>query len=143
MDRLEDCISFVVGKAAQQVSRRARELLAPYEVTPIQYAVLKAIRDVEGVSGVELGARIVLDSASITGVVDRLVARKLIERRPDPNDRRVQRLHLTDIALDLLPALDLAMDQLNEEVGTIIEDVPKVIRGLRRLGAPTYWRSDV
>jgi hypothetical protein len=36
MDQIEDCISFIVGKAAQQVGRRAREKLEAHGVTPTQ-----------------------------------------------------------------------------------------------------------
>ena len=54
MDRIEDCISFIVGKTAQQVTRRARELLAPFGVTPVQYAVLKVVCDAEALSGVDI-----------------------------------------------------------------------------------------
>ena len=33
VERIEDCASFLLGKAAQAASRRARELLAPHGVT--------------------------------------------------------------------------------------------------------------
>ena len=35
------------------------------------------------------------DASNVTGIVDRLQERGLIERRPDPTDRRVRRLALT------------------------------------------------
>ena len=81
MDRIEDCISFIVGKAAQQVARRARDRLEPHGVTPTQYAVLKVLSDADGQTGAELGARLGIDSATTTGVADRLAASGLLERR--------------------------------------------------------------
>jgi DNA-binding MarR family transcriptional regulator len=116
VNRIEDCISFVIGKAAKQIGRRARELLEPLGVTPTQYAVLKALADANGETGAEVGARLEIDSATTTGVVDRLAAAGLVERRADPTDRRLQRLFLTNRALGLLPEADLAMDRLNEDV---------------------------
>src|ERR1041384_6232386 len=95
MNRIEDCISFLLGKAAQEVSRRAREALAPCEVTPVQYAVLRALWEEDGRSGAELGARLVIDSATITGILDRLEAAGLVRRRADPADRRINRAFLT------------------------------------------------
>ena len=47
MDRIEDCIAFIVGKAAQQVARRARDKLEPHGVTPTQYAALKVLSDAD------------------------------------------------------------------------------------------------
>ena len=135
MDRVEDCISFLVGKAAQQITRRAREKLAAYDVTPTQYAVLKVLWERDGQSAAELGARLVIDSATITGVVDRLEAAGLLERRPDPGDRRVHRLFLTARGGDLRAPLDRAMDRLNAEVGELLgAEAAGLWSALRRLG---------
>ena len=144
MDRIENCISFQIGKAAQQVSRRAKELLAPYGVTPVQYAILKCLDEAEGMSGAELGARIVLDSASITGLVDRMVALGLLARRPDDSDRRVQRLYLTARSKAQQTDLDKAMDQLNREAAGILGTSDKRFAPLlRKLGDRDYWKTDV
>lgn len=116
MDRVEDCISFLIGKAGQQVARRAREKLAAHGVTPTQYAVLKVLWERDGQSGAELGARLLIDSATVTGVVDRLQAAGLLERRPHGEDRRVHSLFLTGPGRALQPPLDAAMDRLNQEV---------------------------
>jgi MarR family len=80
--RLEDCISFLLAKAGQQVARRARENLKAHGVTPTQYAVLKALWGQDGQSGAEIGARLVIDSATATGVLDRLQAAELVSGEP-------------------------------------------------------------
>lgn len=135
MDRVEDCISFLVNKAAQQVTRRARDKLAAYGVTPVQYAVLKVLWEQDGRSAAELGARLVIDSATITGVVDRLEAAGLLRRRPDPEDRRVHRLFLTTQGRNLRAPLDEAMDQLNAEVRESLGgEAASLWSALRRLG---------
>jgi DNA-binding MarR family transcriptional regulator len=114
MDRIEDCLSFLIGKAAQQVTRRSRDALAPHGVTPVQYALLKLLWERDEQTGAELGARLVLDSATITGVIDRMQTAGLIERRPDPGgDRRVNRIALTDRGRALQAPLDAAMDAVN------------------------------
>ncbi len=139
MERIEDCASFLLGKAAQQVSRRARELLAPQGITPGQYALLKVLDGSCGLSGAELGQRLVLDSASITGLVDRLEALGLIERRPDPEDRRINRIHPTAAAAALQPAVDAAMDRLNREVSAVLDDKRAFYEALRRVGERGNW----
>jgi MarR family transcriptional regulator, organic hydroperoxide resistance regulator len=136
MDRIEDCIAFIVGKAAQQVARRARDKLEPHGVTPTQYAVLKVLADADGQTGAELGGRLGIDSATTTGVADRLAANGLLERRPDPQDRRLQRLFLTPEARSRQPALDREMDQLNREVESELDaDASRLWSRLRQLGA--------
>ena len=143
MDRLEDCISFLTGKAAQQVTRRARERLARHGVTPAQYALLKLLWERDGQSGAELGARLVLDSATMTGLADRLAAAGLIERRADDGDRRVQRLFLTADGRALEAPLDAEMDALNDAArGILGPRASGVWTALRRLGDPnTEWEA--
>ena len=144
MDRIEDCISFVVGKAAQQVTRRARELLSPFGVTPGQYAVLKVLADAEALSGAEIGKRMQLDSASVTGVLDRMESQGLAERRPDPKDRRAQLVAATAKARRMLPRLDKEMDRLNAEADAAMGgDRAQLQSSLRRLGTEANWSRDV
>ena len=144
MDRIENCISFQVGKAAQQVNRRARQLLAPHGVTPIQYAVLKVLSGTEAMSGVAIGERLVLDSASITGVLDRLEGAGLVERRRHPTDRRTQLVAATPRATGMIPQLDAAMDRLNREAASPSGAGDAAFRNrLRRLGDAKHWKIDV
>lgn len=137
MDRIEDCISFLVGKAAQQITRRAREKLAPYGVTPVQYAVMRALWEQDGRSGAELGARLAIDSATTTGVIDRLEAAGLVSRRPDNGDRRIHRAVLTEPGRLLQATLVHAMDELNAEVTAEMgsDEAPSLWAALRRLGS--------
>ena len=135
MDRVEDCISFLIGKAGQQIARRAREKLAAYGVTPTQYAVLKVLWEQDGLSGAELGGRLLIDSATVTGVADRLQAAGLLERRPHGEDRRVHSLYLTGQGKALQAPLGAAMDGLNDEVGRELDgQAPALWAALRRLG---------
>jgi DNA-binding MarR family transcriptional regulator len=137
MDRIERCISFLAGKAAQQISRRARERLSQHDVTPVQYAILRVLAERDGQSGAELSGRLLIDSATITGLIDRLEGAGLVERHPDGSDRRVNRTRLTPRARALQPALDAAMDALNAEVAAELGDrAPELWETLRRLGQP-------
>ena len=113
MERIEDCITFLLGKAYQQAQQAAKLQLAPHGVTPVQYALLHALAGRDGQTGAELGERLQLDSATITGLLDRLERAGLIERRADGHDRRVNRIFPTAQARDLQPALELAMDTVN------------------------------
>jgi DNA-binding MarR family transcriptional regulator len=135
VERVEDCISFLVNKAVQQVTRRARDKLAPFRVTPTQYAILKILWEQDGQSGAWIGQRLVIDSATVTGVADRLEAAGLIQRGGDAEDRRVHRLFLTEAGRRLQAPLDAAMDRLNAEVRQEMgEEAPALFAALRRLG---------
>jgi DNA-binding MarR family transcriptional regulator len=137
MDRIEDCISFQLGKAYQQVNQLAKKHLAPFGVTPVQYALLKVLWERDGQRGAELGERLRLDAATITGVLDRLEQAGLTERRAHAVDRRVNQVFLTVRGRAVQAALDSAMDQLNAEVFARVgdDDAARLQALLRQLGA--------
>jgi DNA-binding MarR family transcriptional regulator len=121
LERLEDCLSFLIGKAQQQVTRASREALAPCGVTPGQFAILKVLWESDGLNGAELCARLVLDSATVTGLIDRMVAGGWLERRADPGgDRRMSRVYLTEKGTRLERPLNLAMDGVNAQFAKLL-----------------------
>jgi DNA-binding MarR family transcriptional regulator len=113
---LEQCIIFLIGKAFQRVSQAARARLSVHGVSPVQYVLLAALWERDGQSAAELTARVRIDSATITGVIDRLVAAGHVVRIADTRDRRVQRLRLTPMGKSLRRPLEKAMLELNREV---------------------------
>ncbi|RST82827.1 MarR family transcriptional regulator [Aquibium carbonis] len=136
MDRIEDCISFLLGKATQQVARRSRDALAPFGVTPVQFAALRILWERDGQSCAEMGARLLLDSATMTGIVDRLETAGLVERRPDPEgDRRINRIYLGDEGRARCRSMNAAMDGVNAEVDRILgQRTPGLRQALALLG---------
>ena len=70
-----------------------------------QWAVLVRIERSEGLKQSELAEMLDLQPISLTRMLDRLADNGLIERRPDPNDRRANRLYLTPAARPLLEQL--------------------------------------
>ncbi len=61
----------------------------------------------------ELAAQSTLTNSGLTRLVDRLQASGLLERRPDPADRRIWRLHL-------LPAAEPVLDELAEQRASLV-----------------------
>lgn len=133
---IEDCVSFLVGKAAQQITRRCRDALAEFGITPVQYAVLNVLWEEDGQSLAEIGARLVLDSATMTGVADRLEASGLVARGPAANgDRRVSCLLLTAAARILAGPAQEALERVNGEVvAELGKDAGSFWQALREIG---------
>ena len=72
---------------------------AKFGITRGQWAVLARLDRFEGLKQSELAEMLEI---TLTRLLDRLCANRLIERRPDPNDRRAKRLYLTAAARPLL-----------------------------------------
>jgi DNA-binding MarR family transcriptional regulator len=65
-------------------------------LTTTQWAALSKLREIQPTSQNQLGRETAMDVATIKGVVDRLVARHLVQTTPDPNDGRRLILSLTE-----------------------------------------------
>jgi DNA-binding MarR family transcriptional regulator len=65
-------------------------------LSPMQLHALRLIEPGDGVPMSSLAGMLFCDASNVTGIVDRLEARGLIERRPSPDDRRVKLLVLTE-----------------------------------------------
>ena len=89
--------------------------------TRAQWIVLFRLREQEGLSQVDLADVLELQPISLVRLLDRLVEHGLLERRPDPRDRRTNRLFLTKSGRQLVDDLDSLRDAIASEV---LRDVP-------------------
>ena len=101
---LEDQVGHLLRRAHQRASAIFQERMAE-GLTPQQYASLVKIHAFGRGSQNRLGRAVAMDPATCQGVVRRLVAKGLVERRDDPNDRRRSLLSLTDDGQTLTRAL--------------------------------------
>lgn len=128
MDTIRTCISFQASAAAKVIARLSRARLAPQGVTPIQFAVLQAVSEAENQTAADIGAALMIDSATIVGVIDRLETLELLSRAAHPSDRRIKRLVLTAQGAAKLPAMQREMDALNAEIDAALDGSAKTIR---------------
>jgi MarR family transcriptional regulator, transcriptional regulator for hemolysin len=84
--------------------------------TRAQWIVLFRLREQEGLSQVDLAEVLELQPISLVRLLDRLVDHGLLERRPDPRDRRANRLFLTEAGRRLVDDLDSLRDSIAVDV---------------------------
>jgi MarR family transcriptional regulator for hemolysin len=84
--------------------------------TRAQWIVLFRLRQQEGLSQVDLADVLELQPISLVRLLDRLVEHGLLERRPDPKDRRANRLFLTRTGRQLVDDLDFLRDAIATDV---------------------------
>lgn len=99
--KLEQCLNFILTKAQQSVHQLFKAELAPYEITPGQYAVLQCLWDNDGLTARQIADRLFLDGSTVTGMLDRMEHKDLVLRQVDPRDRRALKVCLTDKGLAL------------------------------------------
>jgi len=126
-----DCIVFLLAKAFQKAHGRFKKHLAEYGLTPIQVLVVEALRDEEGVSAGDLGKKLVLDSATLSGVLERLAEKGWIDKQTDEGDRRSLRIYLGEPAKRLAEQIGEQRQKANDEIMASLSLEEKVL--LKRL----------
>ena len=89
--------------STQVFMARLRE--AGFDLTPVQFAAMDAIRDHPGIDQASVAALIAYDRATIGGVIDRLVAKGLVARTISARDRRAREVRLTEAGAQMFVAL--------------------------------------
>jgi len=116
MKAYDDCIVFLLAKAYQKAHSQLKKRLSPYGLTPIQSLILADLWGEGGISASEIGKRLTLDPATLSGVVDRMISGGWIGKISDPEDKRIHRIFLTEKGKNLQPEILAERNQANEEV---------------------------
>lgn len=93
-----DCTVFLLGKAYQKAHADFKTHLKPFGLTNMQHLVLEGLWHREGLTAADLGKVLILDKATLSGVLERMAEADWIIKRQDPNDKRVFRLFPSDRA---------------------------------------------
>lgn len=96
---------------ARQLRETSQETLAPWDITPAHLRALRVLRRSGTMRLSELSDRLHIAPRSATEVVDALEARGLVQRRPDPGDRRA------------------TLAELTEHGATVLDDIRAAARG--------------
>ena len=86
----------LVMRMARAQRRRFREALAPWDLSPHHARALRVVSERDGMRLTDLAEALHIAPRSATEVADGLQERGLVERTPDPGDRRAVLLRVTD-----------------------------------------------
>ena len=87
-----------------------------YGMTRAQGVILARLSRQPGMTQNEMAGLCEVEPITVGRLVDRLEARGLVERRPDPTDRRVKRLHLLPAAEPILSEITRSREHLDAEI---------------------------
>jgi long-chain acyl-CoA synthetase len=122
----------VTTGAARAVARLAKQVevaIGPLDLSLPQYRVLALLGDGSTASSV-LARKLAVSPPTVTAVVDGLVARGLVERRADPEDRRRLTLLLTRDGKRVFTAADAAAEARLDEIAGFLEASEPLAGGL-------------
>jgi MarR family transcriptional regulator for hemolysin len=132
---------FMLSDVARMLRTYADHKASQFGITRAQWVVLVRLDRFEGLKQAELAEMLDLQPITLTRLLDRLSECGLIERRPDPNDRRAKLLYLTPKAKPLLAQLgDLGEELMTtalagverEHIETMVTKLATVKENLRQ-----------
>ncbi len=115
-------------------------------LTPSQFDIVATLGNTPGMSFKELGEKTLITKGTLTGVVDRLAAQKLVRRRASPEDGRSMIVSLTPAGERLfervftahLAHMRLALGRLE---AARLAQIESTLRGLREIFEATDGRK--
>jgi DNA-binding MarR family transcriptional regulator len=118
MDAVYSAPGYLFRRMQQIAVALFMEECKAFDLTPVQYAALVAIRSHPGIDATRLSAVIAFDRSTLGSVIERLEAKTFIERKPAAEDKRVKLLYLTRsgaaLLRDIMPSVDRAQARMLE-----------------------------
>lgn len=103
---------FLLARVGGESRKWFTQSLLKHGLRTSHYAVLMALAGIGPMSQQSLAGLIGVDPRNLVGVIDLLQERGLLEREPDPTDRRRHAVNLTSAGRDLLAQLRLEGERL-------------------------------
>jgi len=128
-----------LGYLIHDVSRLRRVCfdreLAPLGITRSQWWVLAFISRNDGLPQTQLANQLDVGKVALGSLIDRLQGAGFVDRMPDPKDRRVKRVFLTDKARQLITDIVPVNDMFNAKIldGISHEDLELAAQTLYRM----------
>lgn len=106
-------VGFLISDVSRMMRRRFDERARKSGATGPQWRTLKLLERHEGLNQGQLAELLEVEPITSSRMIDRLEEAGLVERRPDPADRRAWRIHLTEKARPVLAELhDIAGEMI-------------------------------
>ena len=121
-DSLDRDLLILLHDVARQIRTRFDQRAREHGATRAQWTILARLERKPGLSQNELAAVLEVEPITVARLVDKLEARGLVERRADPNDRRIWRLHNLPSARPIVEKITRYREAINAELTEGMDD---------------------
>jgi DNA-binding MarR family transcriptional regulator len=115
-------LMFLLPDVARLLRIDADKRARAHGMTRAQWGILIWLERQPGLSQKELAELLEVEPITVARLIDRLEARGMVERRPDPKDRRIWRLHLRPPAHGVLREIDRQREEMRAMVTGGLDD---------------------
>src|SRR5699024_11043501 len=126
----------VLTRALESVRKKVEADIRSHQLNLTEFAVLELLFHKGAQPIQKIGDKVLLASSSITYVVDKLEEKKLLQRKPCPNDRRITDESLTpegnELMCEVFPQHSKAIQEIF--AGLDMEEKTMMVDHLKKLG---------
>ena len=113
---MENSLGTAIFLAAKSLERAGEyRIKNDLDLTSSQWKVILALNLFNGISQKDLADKIFVDGSTLVPVIDKMEKNGLVERKPDPKDRRNNLIFLTKISESLVDSIIKIILQLRKE----------------------------
>jgi len=131
-DPATEAWSLFLGILFDERPPRMPSVAAEFDMSPMGLKLLQTLKPDVELPMSAVAERLYCDASNVTGMVDRLEARNLLERRDDPRDRRVKLIALTDEGADLRERVLERLYEPPEAIARLSRTEQRALRDLLR-----------
>ncbi|HCT63918.1 MAG TPA: MarR family transcriptional regulator [Lachnospiraceae bacterium] len=113
---LKECINFLLTTAQHNVFQFLSVKLTKYDITPSQYGVLSCLWGKTHATPKQIAEILCLETSTISGVLDRMQKKGLIDRVINKEDRREVQVTITEKGKALQQPITEIIDEVNAQV---------------------------
>ncbi len=120
-------VSMLLKKTSLIVEKRTNAVLAPYELTNAQFRILMLLyhkRD-KNIRQIDIENVFAMTNPTVTGILNNLEKKGLVERLDNPEDKRSKLISLTKQAIAFIPVLHALGDTIEEQITSGLTDAEK------------------
>ena len=133
-----------VLRTADRIWNASRLFFEHWDLSPSQFNVLNLLQaHPDGLSQIELSRQLIMHRSNVTGLIDRLERRRLVQRKDLATDRRAYRVVLTEIGArllnEILPHYYRSADEVweglsSKRISQLTTDLKQMAQNAERIG---------
>jgi homoprotocatechuate degradation regulator HpaR len=116
LDKFDKSLPMMLYRTLDVLIPKYRAVFKQHDISETQWRILRVLWEHESCGAAELAESALLPASSLVGVIDRLIAKSLVQRTPSENDRRKVEVRLTKKGRALLPKITPEIDALYKDL---------------------------
>lgn len=133
--KIENSLGYLLNTSARLIKRTLDIQLNTYDITSSQWAVLSVLSVKDNLSQAEVADKLNSDRATCGTIIDKLVSKKLVEKKLSPSDRRSYRVKLLPKAKKIISDISAKANSVNDlaVTGLSVSEIQVLVKCLNTI----------